>query len=249
MIVSPVQNIYARQNFKANNRWITDRLGIPIYKTTTYCFRDDIDWENLIKFLCMKYRDVPIVNVVAHACSNGMEPLSFLMALLVHAPQDLKKFTPIIAKDLNADNIYMAKKNIFPISAEDFFRIQENTKCKYLNFIELEKYKNDVNQALLMKPKKILTDNIIFEQGNIFDDVPKLSPENTILFCRNMWMYLNKQEKTKLAELLGKRLEKSSTVILGYLDVYNAEADKFLLREGFHRCNNMYGTQNYLFSK
>ena len=250
MRISPVQNrISVQQNFKANNRWVIDHLGVPVYKTTTYCFRDDLIWRDLILFLSKTYKDVPKVNVVAHACSNGMEPLSFLMALFTFAPKDAEKFLPVIAKDINKENILMAKKNSLGISFGDFHRIRDNTDCKYIQFLDIERGGN-IEDFMTIKPKKILTDNIIYEQGDIFEDAKNLPKENTVLFCRNMWMYLHPYNRKRLAEKLGGQLERNSNVILGYLDEIDGDAGMYLANNGFKKVyinNDSY--HNIIYSK
>ena len=89
MRIYPIKNnnVY----FSANNREVYNADNKFQYKTTTYFFRADTDWDALSNYLCQKYADVDKVNVICHACSNGMEPYSFLMHMSAFHPLEIKK--------------------------------------------------------------------------------------------------------------------------------------------------------------
>ena len=142
MQIMPISQTQYQPKFKSNARWVCDKYGNELYKTTTYFFRDDIDWKSLITFLCNKYKDTSKVNFINHACSNGMEPLSFLMALLTYAPNQIKKFTPILAKDIDAENILAAKRGLCGASSEDYIRTHNMTNGRLKEFLSLHQAKN-----------------------------------------------------------------------------------------------------------
>ena len=196
----------------------------------------------------MKYKDVSKVNFINHACSNGPEPLSFLMALMVRASEFVKKFTPIIAKDINQKNILMAKRGECGASVDDFIRIHKLTNGKYREFLNLKRNQGGEN-LFTLSPKKILTDNIIFEQGDIFDDIGTMPADNTFLSCRNFWAYLPFQKRRELAERLSEKLSPSSTVLIGYHDLAEGRADLHLELSGFKRCPTGTPYVNLMYSK
>ena len=242
-----VQNQY-QPKFKSNSRWVYDKYGKELYKTTTYYFRDDLDWENLIKFLCNKYKDAPKINFINHACSNGMEPISFVISLFLFAPEQIKKFTPIIARDINHENILMAKKGECGASSEDFLRVHKMTNGKYRDFFDLKR--NEKQDSLFtLSPKKIITDNIIFEQSDIFKDIDNIPSDNTFLCCRNFWAYLPFEKREELGYRLGQKLHSSSTVLIGYHDIIEGRADLHLKLNGFKRCPTGTPYVNLLYSK
>lgn len=233
---------------KANNRWIYNSYGKELYKTTTYFFREDLDWKNLINYLCEKYKNVPKVNFINHACSNGMEPFSFLASFIMYAPEYVKKFTPIIAKDINPENILMAKKGECGASSDDFMRIHRLTYGRYKDFFNLKR--DCCSDGLFtMYPKEVLTDKVIFEEGDIFKDIDSLPKDNTFLSCRNFWAYLPDEKREELAYKLSQQLNPSSTVLIGYHDLSEGNADILLKSNGFKRCPT--GTQyvNLLYQK
>ena len=246
MRISPIS--HKQPKFNANSRWVYDKNGMELYKTTTYYFRDDLNWEDIIKYICKKFSDVPKVNFINHACSSGMEPLSFIMSLIIHAPEYVKKFTPILAKDIDKENIEMAKKGMCGVSSDDFLRVERMTKGCYKNFLDLRQ-SDDLKNLFIMSPKKILTDKVIFQQGDIFDDIEKMPKENTFLSCRNFWMYLPPKKQEELACRLGNHFSSGSTVLLGYLDTLDATADKLLQKYGFKRCPEGTKFINIMYSK
>lgn len=248
MRIMPVTQTSYKPRFKSNANWVCDKYGNKIYKTTTYFFRDDLEWVSLIKFLCTKYKDVPKVNFVNHACSNGMEPLSFLISFLIYAPEQAEKFTPIIAKDINKDNIIAAQNGFCGASSDDFIRTFRFTKGKLRNFLNINRA-NNAEDVFYLSPQENLKNKIIYEQGDLFKDIPNLTEDNTILSCRNVWMYFSPEECEHIAHLMGKHLGKNSTIILGFLDSFKAHADKLLEKNGFKRCPTGITNTNILFSK
>ena len=56
---------------KGNARAVVDKNNNLLYRTTTYFFREDLDWDNFFALLKRKYQNVPKVNFINHCCSNG----------------------------------------------------------------------------------------------------------------------------------------------------------------------------------
>ena len=46
MQISPITT-QTSVGFQGNNRRVTDKTGALLYKTTTYFFRNDLDWDKL----------------------------------------------------------------------------------------------------------------------------------------------------------------------------------------------------------
>ena len=246
MKISPIALNQPRKiSHKANNRWVYDKYGNELYKTTTYLFRDDLDWQNLIKFICEKYKNVPKVNFINHACSCGMEPLSFVAALIMYAKEYVQKFTPIIAKDINRENIMMAKNGICELPFSDFPRVFDAMKGRIHDFFCIKSTGN----GFIAKPNSILADNVVFEEGDIFKDIENLPKENTFLSCRNFWAYLPFEKRRELAERLSERLNPSSTILVGFHDISEGRADLHLELSGFKRCPAGTPYVNIMYSK
>ena len=221
MNISPISNYkYSNTNFKANARWIHDKAGKPLYKTTTYFFRDDIDWKKLVDFLCNKYKNATRVNVLNHACSNGMEPYTFIMQLLHSRPNEANKFFPITAKDLNEDNIYAAKLGRCGANISDMERAQLFLNYNLWHFTDWQKADSQ-DADMILNPKNFVKEKVLFSQGNIFDDIENLPQQNNIVLCRNMLPYLNNNEQQKLLQKFADKLDKTSVLVMGNYDFCN----------------------------
>ena len=244
MKIMPVSNInYKKPTFKANNRWVCDRVGTPLFKTTTYFFRDDLDWKVLVKYLVNKYKNADKVNVLSHACSNGMEPYSFVMQLLHSASKEAEKFFPIIAKDIDGKNIRAAKAGICGASTQDQERAQRSLDYKLWDYVNWREAQNK-NNDMVLSPKQFVRDKINFSEGNIFNDIGDLPDKNNIVFCRNFWLYLTPEGTDFLLQKLKSKLDETSTLILGNFDFIGNE----ILYKKLHDAG-FYSDLKYVFSK
>ena len=219
----------SKPSFGVNERWVFDEVGTPLYKTTTGILRGDLPWADYINRNCNKYATERFVKVVIHACSSGLEGLSFLLSLMHLRPNEVDKFTPIIAKDINKDNILKAQSGRFEVTKEDIARINKFTGGKCSEYFDC-RIRGDKYYII---PKKELRDRIIFEQGDIFEDVKRMPPSLSILHSMNMWPYLPALDRIKLSGLISRQfVDESSTITLGDFD-HNVDADVLLNNGGF----------------
>ncbi|MBP3820837.1 hypothetical protein J6G99_04235 [bacterium] len=232
MHINSFSNNYYQPVFYANNRKINNNKGELLYKTTTYFFRDDLDWDILTDYLCHKYKNTDKVNIICHACSNGSEPYSLAMRLMAFHENDSGKFLPILAKDLDFENIRCAKKGLCEADNNDLYRIDFYTKSKYRDYLIPQKNFLS-NKSIIMSPKQILKEKVNFEQGDIFKDIENIPKENTVLFCKNFWPYLSETKRELLAKKLGSKLGKSSLVIIGDFDSLRSDVRSLLSKNGF----------------
>ena len=109
MRITPVNSVsnVCHPNFQGNRRYVYNKNGDFLYRTTTYFFRDDLNWNAFIKFISNKYKNADRVNILNHACSNGQEPYSLAAKLMQTLGEEAEKFFPIIAKDIDKENILM----------------------------------------------------------------------------------------------------------------------------------------------
>ncbi len=239
MRISLIQNSPS-VGFKSNNRRITDKSGGLLYKTTTYFFRDDLDWHGLINLLNNKYRNTPKVNIINHACSNGPEVYSLIIQLGLSLGKTAEKFFPILAKDINPDNIINAQKGSqIGINNNDLYKISYYTNNNLNRFFSYSPAQSS-EYHLALKPRPILKDKVIFQQGDILQDVSEIQFQNTVLLCRNFWQYLKDSNCKFLAQKLGEKMDKTSLLVLGEHDILSSNADKYLAENGFRRLFNRY---------
>ena len=234
MYIYPVT--YSPINFKANERFVADKNGHLAYKTTTYWFRTDTDWDRLNNFLCDKYKNVNKVNVISHACSNGMEPYSFAMHMKSFHPSYADKFLPIMAKDIDKNNILMAKRGFYETEKKDLFELEYLSKVRYKDFLNCE-YSGGIlyPNSVILRPNEKLRKCVNFEQGNIFDDIEKMPRKNTVLFCKNFWPYLKVEQREELAKKLAEHFDKTCVIITGDYDDIRSNVCELFKKNGFHQ--------------
>lgn len=217
MKVKSVQNNnYCTPAFKSWTREVYEPLNAYTqqlkHRNNTCIYRDGDIWEKMCKFFVDKFKDVPKVNVYNYACSNGSEPYTFLMELISNFPKNIvQKFTPIIAKDYDETAIKIAQSKKIPINANEYHRIQLFTKGQFNRFFSEYNYSDDT-----YVPSKALSSKIQFETADIRDDYLNISPENSIVFARNFWPYLDRMDMVRLARNLGKHLQKGSFLVKGF---------------------------------
>ena len=218
-------------NFQGNRRIIKDNTGKELYKTTTYLFRSDLNWNSFTKLLLDKYKNTPDVKIICHACSNGAEAYSLAAKLLLEAKDHTKKFFPILAKDLDKENLRLAREGYIGVQNIEMYNINAETNFKtdiFFKYIKPRNYEDDI----ALQPKVELKDKIVFEQGNILEDIDKIDGKNTVVMCRNFWPYLDKEKQHLLAQKLSQKLDESSLLVIGSYDsVYGIDA--LLHKNGF----------------
>ena len=156
------QNSYINQscpNFTANNRQFIDTKTGTTYKTTTYFFKEDLDWDRFVRLLENKYKDCDEVHVFNDACSDGHEPISLAIKLQQQMGDKSKKFFPIQASDYNSENIQNAKNGILGISNKELYDINCATNGKYRDYFDFAP-KINFYDDLALSPKTELKEKI-----------------------------------------------------------------------------------------
>ena len=219
------------------------RDGKLAYRNHTELLRNDLAWNSFMDYVDKKYGDAKEVNVVNHACSAGYESWSLLMMLMKTQGENYKKFMPIKARDIDKNAVEFAKKGNLGICGDEY--IDAQILCGKIlkdNFQITRRPRGngiDVRNEYLMTCNSDLKKNIEFKQSNIFDDKDLISKDNTILFCRNFWPYLEGKKASELAFFLAQNMKPSSTLVIGEYD-YTYVVDKLLERTGFKKTNIEY---------
>ena len=238
MFISPVQTY--NPAYRGNNREVFNKSGKFLYKTTTYFFREDLNWTCLAELLGEKYKTVQKVNVLNHACSNGQEPYTLAVKLIQILGKEAKKFFPIQAKDIDFDNIESANRGRLGIKLNEMYRINHYTKNQLTSFFTLGK-PADPNNDLVLIPKENIKSKVNFSQADILKDTSEKLPDNTVILCRNFWPYLAPAEREQLASNLYQNIGDNSLIITGDFD-YRSNTPDLLKSRGFVEIgmNNVY---------
>ncbi|MBO6257407.1 hypothetical protein J6N69_05170 [bacterium] len=215
---------------------VNDVKGELKYRGDTRLCRDDLDFPAVVNFLEKKYKDVPKVNVVMHACSDGEEVYSFLGVLISKLGEKAAKFLPVCAKDIDSNHLKLAKRGVYNISRSEYKLANSNMNGDFYTYFEPMPKRGSSDPRLkyttTVKAEHSLKSLINFAQGNILEDIKNTDLKNTVLFARNFWPYLSKDEIGRLVDLLAKNTDASSTVIIGDYDKEYG-IDKLLKTAGF----------------
>ncbi len=204
------------------------------YRGDTRIFRDDLYYPEVVDFLNNKYKNVPKVNVVMHACSDGEESYSFLSVLINRLKDKAAKFLPLRAKDIDLNHLKLAKRGVYNITNSEYELGNAYLKGDFYNYFEPipSRGSNDprLKYTKTVKVEHSLKSLVNFEQGDIVEDIKNMDLKNTVLFARNFWPYLSSDRIRELADLLSKKADSSFTLIIGDYD--SAVAD-LLRNNGF----------------
>ena len=249
LTISPIKyNNISFGTFFNNVHDDNDRLK---YRGDTSICRNDLYFPEVVLYLNDKYKSVPKVNVVMHACSDGEEVYSFLGVLKSMFGKNADKFLPVRARDIEPTHLNLAQKGVYRINRGeyDIANIYMNGNFyDYFDNISNNNFPNPLDakhSKMIMRyrspedtfPKDIkvkdcLRELVNFSQGSIIEDVKVMDFKNTVLFARNFWPYLEKDEINELAKTLSKKMDNSSTLIIGDYDKdYNI--NKLLESYGF----------------
>lgn len=185
------------------------------HKNTSYFYRDDLNWHMLREYLVNKYKETDKVNLYCYACSDGSEPYTIAMELDSFLGETGKKFFPIIAKDYDSYIINRAKSGYIDLDCFEAERIQNNINLSLNKYLK----KSDKKIPQFENPytvSPILSSLVKFDIANIKEDVKNIEPNNSIIFIRNVWPYINNGKN--LAEKLCRHMGKNCTIVIGNFD-------------------------------
>ena len=219
MRILPIQQYnYQKPTFTSWEREVHDKNGNLLYRNNTSMFRSDIEWNLFSHFVEKKFENVDKVNVYDFGCSDGSEAYTFLISLLDFCNSGTaKKFVPIKAYDIDKEAIRRAKKEGICLTMNERYAINWDKRFGVKAFF-------DKGKDGMYKPNAVLSKNVIFKKGDIKKDYKKIKPENSIVFARNFWPYLDYVECKELVKNLGEKMGDNSLLVIGNFDVAGYEA-------------------------
>ncbi len=232
MKINPINNRYSAPGFGTNRRIIKDSQGKLMYRTTTYFYRCGLDWQSFTNYILHKYKNTPKVNVINHVCSNGPEPYTLAMQLINKCGEKAEKFFPILAKDINKENIENAKNNSpIGMSDADVYLANHYTKNKFFEYFT-PVLPTDNEDDFAVQAKDNIRDKVKFSLGDIFQDIDDIPSSDTILLCRNFWPYLDDARRRLLIQKMQK-FDNTSLVVIGEYDTERSNIEQLLLENDF----------------
>jgi len=230
-------------HFTSSTRDVTEG-GKLLYSNFTNFYRNDIkDWNKYIDFLGDKFKDAPKVNSYCIAASKGDEVFSTVMLLMKRLGIDkAQKFFPFTAIDIDEEILKTAQSGKTYVSQADIDSIKrhlgEDDYKKYVNFDNVFKeIEGEKGTYCTAEFTPLVRNAVKFEKADAREFVNKIEPGNCFVMARNFWPYLpTHQDRLKLSENLGNKLQKNSICVLGDYDLIKNSVDSMLLDEGFDTC-------------
>lgn len=218
-----------------------------INRNDSYLFRIDLDWASFVDKLKEKYKDQDKVNVYCYACSDGSEPYSLAMMLISELGYEgAQKFFPIKARDIDDYYFDRLKRGKIAVNQNALAQVKYNIK-DYSNFLHptSEFVSDGINTRDIALINPILKNTVIFEKGDLREDIHDLPKSNTVLMFRSAMPYLKPVERNELIKTIAQKLDPSSLFVLGcYDEKCNPEIQKYLLNHNFKMAD-----VNYCFEK
>jgi len=189
-----------------------ERLLLDLSVNVTSMFRDPHFYREFREVVVPTLRTYPFIRIWHAGCSTGEEVFS--MAILLEE-EGLYDRARLYATDINDVVLQRARQGIFPLD-----RMQEYTD----NYIRaggrrsFSEYYTAKYDGALFSPS--LTRNVVFSQHNLVTD--RSFSEFTVIFCRNVLIYFDKQLQNRVHKLFY-----DSLVTYGILALGSKESLKF----------------------
>ena len=247
--INPYNYQTCRQSFRSCARqYISDRSDYWANDvlTTTCLFRSDINWQTLMDIVQRNFANKQQVNTYSLASSDGSEAYTFAMMVLDRIPKEQQsKYFPIIASDIDDEVIRVANSGLINLTFQDLVTAEE-ILSKPKNYFE---YVGDAmpienNKAFQQKyfddyctyrPIPELAETIKFEKSDMLDKLKNLDDKgNSIIFCRNVMMYLKPDYLSELIQTIYKKLKSGSLLVIGRFDTHTGIQGA--LSDGFETC-------------
>lgn len=207
--------------------------------TNTWLFRDDVDWDNFVKYMEKTFRNKGKVHVYSLASSDGSEAFTLAMTLNnIYDKTVTKKFLPIIASDRDKEMVKAAKSGFINLRYKDLIRIRERDIDPKKYFALSRKRLEIENDSRVpgihsYKISKFLKDAVNFEQADLMEKLKNIKDNsNTVVMCKNVTPYLSSQEVLDVALNASKNLQKGSLFVIGKYDA-NTDIANYLKNLGF----------------
>lgn len=176
----------------------------------TSFFREPQHFDFLRKTIFPTLRARPRIHLWSAACSSGEEPYSIAMSLLEEAPREAG-LVRIKATDISTRVLEKACRGVY--SAERIAGIPPVLRQRYL-------LKAVEDSADSFRFKSEVRSMIEFERVNLMGRLPE-GYRCSVLFCRNIMIYLDKPTQQTLVERLSEHLEDGGYLFVGHSESLN----------------------------
>ncbi|MFW6269836.1 MAG: CheR family methyltransferase, partial [Bacillota bacterium] len=169
------------------------------------------------------------LRVWSAACSTGEEVYSIAITLKEHLEKGKKYNFDILASDINKDVLNIAQEGIY--SYEKVKKIKKEILQKYFKMGVAE------NEGKF-KVKDSLKKSIKWKQINLISPEYPFQEKIDIIFCRNVFIYFNKETQEKILGNFRKYLKPGGYLFLGHSE--NISHKKIVNGEWELKSNSVY---------
>lgn len=188
----------------------------------TFWFRDNYPYQLLTSHLLPAlHASRKNLKVWSSACASGQEPYSIAMTIDQYKKQHPKAFPGginILATDYSSKMISQALSGVFDEMALSR-GLDNNYKHQY--------FESDNNLgAGSMRVTPNIRSMITFKQFNLLNNYTSLG-EFDIVFCRNVLIYFDGNQKTKILKKFAAQLPQAGVLMLGAAESIHGAEDVF----------------------
>lgn len=187
----------------------------------TEFFRDQVVWDSL-KVRVMKpmieskkQGRSRTIRLWSAGCATGEEPYSMLMLLFDMLGRDASHFLiTAFATDLDPDALAHAERGVYDLEKQK--RIPPSYKSRFTKPV------GDRQFEVVPEVRR----RVQFRQRNLFD--PPLQRAVDLIMCRNVFIYLDRDEQAKVLQSFMEALTRGGYLVLGRSEKLSPEAAALL---------------------
>ncbi len=218
--------LYHRIRF-AKDEALLQKIVNAVTINETYFWREYEQFEILVRDvlpkIVQKNKQAPHIRILSLPSSSGEELYSIMMAIVEQKELFDRANFEMVGVDLDSVMIAKAKAGIY--AERSLMRLPKALKDRYFQKVG-NRYVIDQKFRHFAK----------FLQGNLFDSefIDKLGKFD-IIFCRNMLIYFNQEDKKRAFMILYELLKEGGYLFLGHADANGIDKAKFQpIAKGFH---------------
>ncbi|MCH7937320.1 MAG: protein-glutamate O-methyltransferase [Proteobacteria bacterium] len=184
----------------------------------SFFFRDtkpfDLFRDHILPPLLESRADKKSIRIYCAAASSGQEPYSLAIILKEQAAKLEGWKIDIIGTDISTEILRKAKSGLY-----SQFEVQRGLPIKML----VKYFEKQEDQWLISQE---IRDMVIFREFNLLDDLTPLGKFD-IVFCRNVLIYFDPENKKKVLEGISKLMPEDGTLFLGGAETVLGISDRF----------------------
>jgi len=178
----------------------------------TNFFREPRHFDFLRNTIFPSLRNRSQIHIWSAACSSGEEPYSIAMTLLEAAREETLAKVKIKATDISTRVLEKAKRGVYPLD-----------RTRDIPDVLLQRYllKGQNRSAGSFRFKPDIRSMIEFQHLNLMEKLPE-GYRCSVIFCRNIMIYFDKQTQQDLVHRLSRHLEDGGYLFIGHSESLNS---------------------------